>query len=1199
MKPILKIPLLFLALALQPVLYGQNFKILPESPNARGFAEYGKIPVDMYRGTPAIHIPLFSDDKGGGISLNYNLSTVKPKTLPTWVGLGWNLSVGGSVTRIVNSLPDELYTESASPNNSGSYLDRTDPYLTRNDWSSPTALQDFYENSALSVGNPLFYATSMDCISTPDEFNINIMGISGSFYMDQNKNWIGRTRDGHTFKVQHLYQNDFVLNEKAYYPYGGDLTSTSYTIKRVLYGFNITMDDGTKYIFGQNSNNIEFVNNTSYADIMHNGNNDTFNSKFVPTTWYIKEIIYPTGKSIKFSYERDDISKFAPTAVGYFTKYTKTFGGNSIYSNSLNGKTILSNQYNTYLKKIESDNYRIEFNKSLANTLQYKEVEYTSTAHDWYYFNRDTAGNLYKLDEINIYTPAGKKVNNIRFYYNNIPTERLHLENVVVNSSEKYSFIYNAKKLPAYTSVDTDDWNFYRGPNTNTSFNMLTATPGQIEAELKRLGMPDPEYSSAEVLEKIFYPTGGHTDFTYEQNDYSKYGNKEMNMAELKLYTTPFDQQAGGLRVKSVRKCPMYNYMDCNEVKYSYKGDNGRSSGILPVQFQYLLSVQGDNYTFWNRNYNSYQSLKDDNSICYSKITEENSGGKTEIYYTNFDTPEANDLSPLHYFYSFNATSFFNQTPFTSLSYMRGKPLKEIVYATNPLKPVRTTEYKYIRQNDYIRSYNLLYYVAGVGISMGFSDYTLQAAVADFQAKTFFTMLSSYNINFNTSFLSDKITTADGVSIKEKYMYEYDKNNLIKEEITQPDNSVRNISYTYADTPFLKDQYIVGVPLSSETTEMINGINKTLSKTQTAYPTSETDAKARNTENKALALPFDHFVKDLESLEMHKKVSYTKYDGKGNLTEYIENPDTSGNGLPVSIIWGYNQTNPIAKIEGAKYDDIKNKPEIATIISASNADAALTSGQDEIDLLNALSSLRKSDDFKNYLITTYTYDPLVGVRSITPPSGLIESYVYDQANRLQKVVDSKGAVLKEFSYNYNVSKFYNDAKSQIFQKNDCPTLQASGNYTYNVPAGKYLSLVSLEDANQMALDEIKVKGQLTANSQLACQNIGCTISALNGNVLGAHQFVTQPQTGHFKMELSLVIPANNNTWYNSDAAKIPSPCNPSSSRTITNVLEQYSGTLWTVTIDASGYVRFSPNSWSSGNSVAGKNTYFIAEYNKD
>ncbi len=165
-------------------------------------------------------------------------------------------------------------------------------------------------------------------------------------------------------------------------------------------------------------------------------------------------------------------------------------------------------------------------------------------------------------------------------------------------------------------------------------------------------------------------------------------------------------------------------------------------------------------------------------------------------------------------------------------------------------------------------------------------------------------MLSSYNINFNTSFLSDKITTADGVSIKEKYMYEYDKNNLIKEEITQPDNSVRNISYTYADTPYLKDQYIVGVPLSTETTEMVNGVNKTLSKTLAVYPVSETDAKARNTESKALTLPFDYFVKDLESLTMHKKMSNTKYDGKGNLTEYIENPDTAGNGIPVSIIWG-------------------------------------------------------------------------------------------------------------------------------------------------------------------------------------------------------------------------------------------------------------------------------------------------------
>ncbi|WP_374464396.1 hypothetical protein [Chryseobacterium sp.] len=56
----------------------------------------------------------------------------------------------------------------------------------------------------------------------------------------------------------------------------------------------------------------------------------------------------------------------------------------------------------------------------------------------------------------------------------------------------------------------------------------------------------------------------------------------------------------------------------------------------------------------------------------------------------------------------------------------------------------------------------------------------------------------------------------------------------------------------------------------------------------------------------------------------------------------------------------------------------------------------------------------------NYQITTYTYDPLIGVRSITPPSGIREVYIYDSANRLKEIRENNqtGNLLKEFKYNY-------------------------------------------------------------------------------------------------------------------------------------------------------------------------------------
>ncbi|MCL8538962.1 RHS repeat protein, partial [Chryseobacterium gallinarum] len=124
---------------------------------------------------------------------------------------------------------------------------------------------------------------------------------------------------------------------------------------------------------------------------------------------------------------------------------------------------------------------------------------------------------------------------------------------------------------------------------------------------------------------------------------------------------------------------------------------------------------------------------------------------------------------------------------------------------------------------------------------------------------------------------------------------------------------------------------------------------------------------------------------------------------------------TTKDGISTVIIWGYNQTQPIAKIEGAKLSDIQQSL-IDSIVNASNTDALAGVNNDETSFLSALNTFRNS--LSGYQVTTYTYDPLIGVRSITPPSGIRESYIYDSANRLEKVIDANGKVLKEMKYNY-------------------------------------------------------------------------------------------------------------------------------------------------------------------------------------
>lgn len=133
---------------------------------------------------------------------------------------------------------------------------------------------------------------------------------------------------------------------------------------------------------------------------------------------------------------------------------------------------------------------------------------------------------------------------------------------------------------------------------------------------------------------------------------------------------------------------------------------------------------------------------------------------------------------------------------------------------------------------------------------------------------------------------------------------------------------------------------------------------------------------------------------------------------------------SSGVGPPVSFIFGYNKTQVIAKVEGAKYIDIKNNPLIIAAIMASDNDN-LNPATENV-LKDALNNLRKDSSMAAYQLTTYTYDPLVGLTAVTQTNGQGEIYEYDEVGRLKVVKkmekDASGnavyKTLKEYKYNY-------------------------------------------------------------------------------------------------------------------------------------------------------------------------------------
>lgn len=226
----------------------------------------------------------------------------------------------------------------------------------------------------------------------------------------------------------------------------------------------------------------------------------------------------------------------------------------------------------------------------------------------------------------------------------------------------------------------------------------------------------------------------------------------------------------------------------------------------------------------------------------------------------------------------------------------------------------------------------------------------------------------------------------------------------INNKIIQPSGENQETTYKYAHekgNTRLINANMIGIPLEVSVTEKESpSAGATLvSKSETKY-------------DDALHLfPSSAISYNLASGMASTQVTFNKYDVKGNILQY-----TAKDGIPTSIIWGYNGTQPIAKIEGAVYDDIKNNPLITAIINASDADAA--NPATESSLIAALDALRNDVNFKSFQMATFTYDPLIGVTTLTPPSGIREIYRYDSANRLEKIVDEEGKILKEYKYNY-------------------------------------------------------------------------------------------------------------------------------------------------------------------------------------
>lgn len=215
---------------------------------------------------------------------------------------------------------------------------------------------------------------------------------------------------------------------------------------------------------------------------------------------------------------------------------------------------------------------------------------------------------------------------------------------------------------------------------------------------------------------------------------------------------------------------------------------------------------------------------------------------------------------------------------------------------------------------------------------------------------------------------------------------------------TSPDGKVTEKKIKYASDMAnnrLVNANMISVPIQTEV--KVNG--SLVSKTETKY------------DHASNLYPSSVITYNMQNQDPIIEATFDQYDDKGNL---VQQSDKSN--IPSTTIWGYHQTKPIAKIEGLPYSQVMNLQTVTAAITASNADA--DSPGNEPSLLQALENLRKDALLKDYSITTYTYDMLIGITNSISPNGIKTTYQYDNAGRLIRVMDADGKVLKENHYNY-------------------------------------------------------------------------------------------------------------------------------------------------------------------------------------
>ncbi|KXH81438.1 hypothetical protein AU378_17195 [Chryseobacterium kwangjuense] len=1027
--------------------------VFPPTPDVASIGKFIDQPMSLSRGIPDISLPFYnlrvSDELSYPLSLQYQAGGIRVEEMAGKTGLGWNMGGMGMITRTVKDSPDDA---------SGSgYM-----YTTYD--IAKIKLMVHTSEEGIELNNQKEYIDA-----EPDEYNVSANGLQFRFFYDkQNARFVQAPLS--KVKLEPQYNGAQIIswiltdtNGIKYY------FGTNNKVEYSDLSQTITLASDAPGAEGGVSNTLPHILTWYLVKIEDTKNNVLeFQYKLNPTYQYYSKAgestvkFFPSDKVKYINYSHRRITAMSLEKIKFNTTEIEFVDDTA---------DRLDLVYNKALKEIKVKENGKLIKKAVFN-YSYFTSDNSKPYDHYYYFTED--GYRLKLDNVNIYNGTDPKPQKYEFIYNSrrLPSKYSYSQ----DAWGFYNGESNSELIPKTVGYFTDAGTAKR----NVSLEYAKACI--LEKIIYPTGgFTTYEYESnraSRVIRPAVLRFG-----EVETRNFWLEADKDIGPVNVTVIDKPEYRQRLSINRPGSTVTLMTNVEGCtnqlnnSNCKYTVKivGVNN-STNMTITQSQLSLNLPKGEYdviALKAGNGNS-QTLGFSVVAYWDELLDDPFnlivGGLRTKRIKFFDSDGASLLTKqFEYDYIQNGETVSSGNimdyPVFVFNYTAGLGFSESKISSNPVSPLanlamasviydRVTEKridaqsKTLGRTEYSYTFDMKtdpeYYTEGTintdltasvfgwrnGLLLYRKDFDennniLRSVINEYTSKNKFS-INNFGAYFEARkknatpfysymfypFITDtySIDTSETIDYFNgnpvKTLTEYFYNNpqhyqVTSEKTIKTDSSIQETIYRYAqekNNTKLINANMIAIPLETE----VKKNNKTVSKTETLY------------NDVSHLFPTSVQSLNIQGNLMSTEVTYDKYDSKGNLQQY-----TSKDGLSTTIIWGYNNTQPIAKIEGAKLADIPQSL-IDGIVNASNNDDQLGTDASEQSLISALDLFRNHSALSGYQITTYSYDPLIGVKSITPPSGIREVYLYDTANRLKEIRENSttGKTLKEFKYNY-------------------------------------------------------------------------------------------------------------------------------------------------------------------------------------